>query len=565
MDPETEARIVDTLAAEPVDGFLKYGTAGFRAEATRLRGAMMRVGVLAALRSASCGTGATGVMVTASHNPSSDNGAKIVDLSGSMLEPAWEARATAFVNDPNPSEALSELLADLFPSNAKCDKAVVIIGADTRPSSEMLKHMVSKGIRAVSNTIDSVINLGVVTTPQLQFVVRAKYRGEPCTVRDYYARLVSAYRTMIPHNALLPSICVDCANGVGARAMAGLVELLPRLTLINREGDGELNQSCGADFVQKRRLMPTLHGERADIDVKKLAVGDDGTIWASLDGDADRLVMYTSCSMQSEKVTDEVNGRKENDTGIVLADGDRFASLLAWFISKHLSIVHIADVQVGIAQTAYSNGSATAFVQALDHVHVVTTSTGVKHLERAICSFDIGIYWEPNGHGTVMFSDSLIQRLTEIRENSDVSSVQHKSSESLLCVSQLANPAVGDGIADLLLVLAILQCEHMTFSDWIDQYTESCSHNLAVQVTDKDVIVTEDFDRAVSKPIALRKAIENVTGADGRRAFVRPSGTEDVVRIYAEAPSGHEAEARDMAIAIARAVYDTCGGSGDRI
>ena len=30
---------------------------------------------------------------------------------------------------------------------------------------------------------------------------------------------------------------------------------------------------------------------------------------------------------------------------------------------------------------------------------------GVKHLHRRAASYDIGIYFEANGHGTVLFSD----------------------------------------------------------------------------------------------------------------------------------------------------------------
>lgn len=37
-------------------------------------------------------------MITASHNPEGDNGVKLVDPQGEMLEQSWEAWATKFAN-----------------------------------------------------------------------------------------------------------------------------------------------------------------------------------------------------------------------------------------------------------------------------------------------------------------------------------------------------------------------------------------------------------------------------------------------------------------------------------
>jgi phosphomannomutase len=39
-----------------------------------------------------------GLMITASHNPEQDNGVKLIDPLGDMLEMSWEKHATDLVN-----------------------------------------------------------------------------------------------------------------------------------------------------------------------------------------------------------------------------------------------------------------------------------------------------------------------------------------------------------------------------------------------------------------------------------------------------------------------------------
>jgi phosphoglucomutase len=50
-------------------------------------------------------------MVTASHNPEQDNGLKLVEASGEMLEPAWEAHATQLAQAQTEEQLLQALVA----------------------------------------------------------------------------------------------------------------------------------------------------------------------------------------------------------------------------------------------------------------------------------------------------------------------------------------------------------------------------------------------------------------------------------------------------------------------
>lgn len=64
-------------------------------------------------------------------------------------------------------------------------------------------------------------------------------------------------------------------------------------------------------------------------------------------------------------------------------------------------------------------------------------------------------------------------------------------------------------------------------------------------------------------PTGLQEKIDSiVANYEQARSFVRPSGTEDVVRVYAEAASRTAAD--ELAIKIAQAVYDMANGIGER-
>ena len=47
-------------------------------------------------------------------------------------------------------------------------------------------------------------------------------------------------------------------------------------------------------------------------------------------------------------------------------------------------------------------------------VLAVCAKTGVKHLMRKAQDYDIGIFFEANGHGTVLYSDTVQEKLTDI-------------------------------------------------------------------------------------------------------------------------------------------------------
>ena len=209
--------------------------------------------------------------------------------------------------------------------------------------------------------------------------------------------------------------------------------------------------------------------------------------------------------------------------------------------------------------------------------------TGVKYVHAAAHdNYDIGIYFESNGHGTVIFNDAYYRYLNDIEQilySSSSSSSSHHDSDGIaatkrpdpnvFCAYQrlkilpsLINQAVGDAISDLLLIDAILYIKDWTLSDWYTSlYTNLPSRQMKVKVLDRTIIHTNDSETQCLSPVAVQPALDQLMeqyATVQARIFIRPSGTEDVVRVYAEATTQESADAlAQKAITI---VQEFCGG-----
>ncbi|XP_028762448.1 phosphoacetylglucosamine mutase [Neltuma alba] len=524
---------------------LSYGTAGFRTDASLLSSTVYRVGILAALRSLKT-QAVIGLMITASHNKISDNGVKIADPNGGMLTQHWEPFADALANAPSPQD-LVQLINDFvkkedIPFNG-FRPAEVILGRDTRPSGDALLKAAKEGIASIVGAIAT--DMGILTTPQLHWMVRARNTGMQASEEDYFEQLSSSFRCLMD---LIPSeksncsgssdkLVVDGANGVGGGKLEVLQKQLKGLSIEIRnygEDGGVLNEGVGADFVQKEKFVPNGFGSK-----------DVGIRCASLDGDADRLVYFS--------VTPGSNSKIE------LVDGDKILSLFALFIREQLIILseeegakNSRQAHLGVVQTAYANGASTNYLKKLG-LEVNFTPTGVKYLHEKAAEFDIGIYFEANGHGTILFSEAfigwLVARTKELSSRSKGSEAE-KAALRLLAVSKLINQAAGDALSGLLLVEVILQHMGWSIHRWNELYHDLPSRQLKVKVADRTAVVTANAETVVVSPPGLQEAINAETAKHSQgRCFVRPSGTEDIVRVYAEASTQEAADSLASSVA----------------
>eukprot|EP00953_Heterococcus_sp_UTEX-ZZ885_P016265 9152-Heterococcus_DN1.PRE.6 len=87
------------------------------------------------------------------------------------------------------------------------------------------------------------------------------------------------------------------------------------------------------------------------------------------------------------------------------------AALVAQFLQEELTLAGLNHrLSFAVVQTAYANGAATAFMKQRN-IRVVMAATGVKFLHHEACKQDVGVYFEANGHGTVLFRESAVHAL----------------------------------------------------------------------------------------------------------------------------------------------------------
>lgn len=425
------------------------------------------------------------------------------------------------------------------------------------------------------------IDLGETTTPQIHFIVQQvnetikqqsklgcpvslsiKSINVTDSINNYYNILASGYIALcetafLEDNIIndmlsqpptsknshidssiknITSIVVDGSRGIGSISVFSLIECINKLSnkntialdLRNGAYSGPVNSQCGAEWVQKGQVLPV------GID----CIQDSEKILCSFDGDADRIVFH---SYLNNKFT--------------LYDGDKIAALISLFISIEVKAAGINDMfSLGVVQTAYANGASTNFLKS-NNIPFVMAKTGVKYLHHKALEFDIGIYFESNGHGTVLFSSKFLFHVSSW-DIPDVPVTRIDIAKSrIIALTKVINQSVGDAVSDMLLVLAILHILKLDLKSWDLLYQDYPSKQTKIPSVNKFKITCTDDETSALTPIELQNALNiAMKSIPNGRCFVRPSGTEDVVRIYAEALT--QDQANQLAIIATQAVID---------
>uniref|UniRef100_A0AC35TX63 Acetylglucosamine phosphomutase n=1 Tax=Rhabditophanes sp. KR3021 TaxID=114890 RepID=A0AC35TX63_9BILA len=291
---------------------------------------------------------------------------------------------------------------------------------------------------------------------------------------------------------------------------------------------GQLSGECGPYFVLINRKLPAIfQGHK----YKKMV---------SCDADGDKLLYYF------------LNGNSLN-----LISGDKMAVFFATLIHDILKDCEMLEgIRLCVIQSPFANGASTEFL-AKKGIDTVFVKGGNSQMRAEAQKYDVGIYFETSGHGSIYFSIRFRTNIqTEMRDKHVFIMAEDDSRSDLVwhdkylpdCerrlihpqvlilhyISKLINPQTGDGTANMLTFEFCLRYLGFSIRDVYDMYQELPSVVLTKEVfTAKNYKVTDD-GRRLSEYTDLQEVIDSLVKVNGGRATIIPSSMTNTLRIYAE-------------------------------
>ncbi|ORM40282.1 Phosphoacetylglucosamine mutase [Babesia sp. Xinjiang] len=502
---------------------------------------------------------AAGAIITASHNEASENGIKLLEGNGYMIDSSWEATFTELVNFHGDwSNLVFGLMQThrLGPVRRNCVEYRILIGHDTRASSPHLSTLFKAGVEAMAAALmlerTTCVELGVVTSPTVSFLLK---NGILFSVndREYVEALKDAFNDTLDTLVALGhvkgslktdrhrSLFYDCSYGVGGCVVYKFFDCLRKIAVLPHlcnspawsSGSSQqmLNNGCGTHYVFSTMKPPA--------SVERHITIYEGQWFCSLDGDADRLIYF-----------------KPHKRSIRLIDGVRLLVVKMKFLRfalKGWNNCKEECITVGVLLNHYTNGGAINYIKGLISEWNTLDSrvkwaiefcrVGVKNMQAKAQGYHISIFYEANGHGNILFN--IVPPLYDTGKKCGYDQL-------LANVARIFNNPTGDSIANSLFIELALHTLKLSHNDVLEFYKELPYINATARIPPakrRMFRTNPDNDTVLDEPYELNRLLElSVAKFEGSRAFIRPSGTEAVCRIYAEAST--EDHARMLAMDI---------------
>ncbi|GAW81068.1 phosphoacetylglucosamine mutase [Plasmodium gonderi] len=412
-----------------------------------------------------------------------------------------------------------------------------------------------------------------------------------------YNYINEIFNDILKKNCKEEIIYVDCSNGIASLKLDNFHDIFKilkkKIIKINflQDEKSVLNFHCGADYVYRKRKIPRNGIKLIQNPKTKLCSFDgdaDRVVYLYVNDTLPASLKEKKEEIAREIISTEGVGKNEgvplhgNVNCVAILDGPKIICLFFKCIAKMLSHVEVKKkcqnegsgkngpnepntlskpkeqneqpeerkkIDINIIHTAYVNSAfinhineeknfANKNIELFRHINVniICTKTGIKHLDNMARKSTIAILFEPNGHG------SIYTNLQELNDWSIHLCIQNdRYFVALKNFLLFFNQTSGDAIVDFIAIELSLTFLNLTINDWDQFFTPlpSLYINLPCPKYVLDNIIPHpDHEKYLIKPQGLQNRIDKIVfeiDPTHGRCFIRPSGTEILLRIYAEA------------------------------
>ena len=522
----------------------------FICDEKQLKNLVFRAGIITSIFSMSKNGLPMGIMITGGNNNNSFNGIKICSEKGEMLSNEEEEYFEEVINSNNIKESINTLFAKLKPKQGKC---IIVIGIDNRESSKKLSEILIKGLKCIDNCSFNFYD--IIPSPSLYFLtfvnqmtfqkIGLKYKMVFVPRDNYWGYLINSFNKFHSYYNIVfktkeenkikyeNEICIDLSNGVASLYKNQIMSIFNnkenkfplKIHLINdNNNEHELNINCGINSILEKKIPKNKKEKCASI-VK----------CATLSSDLDSIIYYI----------DEEYGKN----GIEIIKGEKiivlYAKMLDFLIdnfSKNLKIKYNEMIKMGIITSKYSNGAFISFCENnLKNYKLSVTKTGINNIQKESKKFDISICYEYNGLGTIYISQDLstkFGKLSSLIETSKDSQII----ELFQLFIALFNSITSDGVSNLLVIESIMKSMNLSIKDVYDFYNEIPYKIVDIKMKYNKFITNED-DSKIIEPKNMQIIIDELSNKYANsKIYVRPTGTEDYLRVYVESETDDNCE-----------------------